>query len=92
MHDDVLELPWVLKIEIFLLQVLLHVLQRIPVSVIAAYWTDVLVLHFKTPLIVHLVAFYKSSFRVFKRPNHASDNSRSHLQGCCILVGCSLTS
>jgi hypothetical protein len=55
--EHVLELPWVLEIEV-LVQLIPAILQRVPVSVVSAHRADVLMLDLQASLVVHLVRLH----------------------------------
>lgn len=91
-HKNIFELPGVFKVKIFLFEVVPCVLQWIPISVVPAYRTNVLVLNFKASFVVHFITFNQACFWVFKSPYHSSNNSWCYLEGGCVLVWSSLAS
>ena len=58
MDEDIFELPWISQIEIGIDQIISTIHQRIPISIVPLYWTNILMLNLETTLEVHLVGFY----------------------------------
>ena len=90
MNEDILELPWIGGIEIGVDQIISTILQRILVS-ITLNWANILMLNLKATLEVHLVSLDQSSLWVLNRPDHTSNDRRSHLKSSSVLIGSSFT-
>ena len=91
MNEDILELPWIGGIEIGVDQIISTILQRIPVSIVTLNRANILMLNLKATLEVHLVSLDQSSLWVLNRPDHTSNDRRSHLKSSSVLIGSSFT-
>jgi len=70
---------------------LVSIHQRIPVSIVTLNRANILMLNLKATLEVHLVSLDQSSLWVLNRPDHTSNDKRSHLKSISILIGSSFT-
>ncbi len=87
MDKDVLELPGVFEVKVFVSEFVLTVLQRGPIGVVALHWTDVLLLDVEAEFVVQIVGLNVPPFGVVQGPRHTCNDCGGHLQSSGVLIG-----
>ena len=85
--EDILELPGVFEVEVFISEFILTVLQRVPIGVVASYRTDVLLCDIEAEFVVHRFSFRKTPLGIGQGPRHTRNGRGGNLQRSGILIG-----